>query len=100
MGHRLIGHPGKCKHYHGHNYAITFVIEGPTKVASGMVLDYPLAKEIASEALKPYDHAMCAQHGDGFLHETKAVHIPHPPTAEILCELWLQEFNKTLTKRI
>jgi 6-pyruvoyltetrahydropterin/6-carboxytetrahydropterin synthase len=34
-GHRVVGHEGKCRHLHGHNYRIHFVCAAPQLDSSG-----------------------------------------------------------------
>ena len=55
-GHRVFGHEGKCSNLHGHNYRITFVIEGEQD-ALGRVIDFSVIKSKLCEWLeKNYDH--------------------------------------------
>jgi 6-pyruvoyltetrahydropterin/6-carboxytetrahydropterin synthase len=43
-GHRVVGHEGKCRHLHGHNYRIHFTCEAALNVMSldsiGRVIDF------------------------------------------------------------
>lgn len=46
-GHRVVGHEGKCKNLHGHNYRIWFTVEGQegSKDMIGRVLDFSEIKD-------------------------------------------------------
>ncbi|MBR6480198.1 MAG: 6-carboxytetrahydropterin synthase, partial [Thermoguttaceae bacterium] len=39
-GHRLLGHPGKCRHPHGHNGRAVITLSMPELNANGMVVDF------------------------------------------------------------
>jgi len=41
--HRIVGHPGKCRHLHGHNYRVYLSCEGDVK-GLGMVIDFGIMK--------------------------------------------------------
>lgn len=89
IGHRLPAHMGKCKNYHGHNYAITAYIRGAVGEETGMVMDYHDLKAAMRDVLEPYDHAMVLQTGDPlipFLAEQQMRYLvfDRPPTAENL----------------
>jgi 6-pyruvoyltetrahydropterin/6-carboxytetrahydropterin synthase len=44
-GHRLVGHEGKCRNLHGHNYVAEFYVTGDAQDAVGRVIDFSLLKE-------------------------------------------------------
>lgn len=44
-GHRVVGHEGKCRHLHGHNYRIHFHCEADTLDDVGRVIDFSVIKE-------------------------------------------------------
>lgn len=44
-GHRVVGHEGKCRHLHGHNYRIHFYCEADTLDDVGRVIDFSVIKE-------------------------------------------------------
>jgi 6-pyruvoyltetrahydropterin/6-carboxytetrahydropterin synthase len=44
-GHRLLNHPGKCRHLHGHNGIVEIDIEADTLDALGMVVDFSEIKQ-------------------------------------------------------
>jgi len=39
-GHRVVGHEGKCRHLHGHNYRIHFTCEANNLDDVGRVIDF------------------------------------------------------------
>lgn len=88
-GHRVVGHEGKCKNLHGHNYRITFEI-APKSILDdiGRVIDFSMIKSILCEWLeKEYDHKMLIWEGDPLLKKIKeidstVVTVPFNPTAE------------------
>lgn len=43
-GHRLVGHEGKCRNLHGHNYVLEVYITGKKQDAIGRILDFKLLK--------------------------------------------------------
>lgn len=46
MGHRVVGHEGKCRHLHGHNYVFTFVVMPDAGLDEvGRVMDFSVIKE-------------------------------------------------------
>ena len=55
-GHRVVGHEGKCKNLHGHNYRITFTVEGALD-SVGRVLDFGVIKTKLCDWLeREWDH--------------------------------------------
>lgn len=97
MGHRLRFHKGKCRNYHGHNYNITFYVEGPVDEKTGMVMDFAELKGIIFSVLEPFDHAMCLHEDDELVSiltdlGSKVVTLAVEPTAENLCAHWKERF--------
>ena len=72
-GHRVVGHEGKCRHLHGHNYRIHFTCEAETLDDLGRVVDFSVVKDRLCVWLeKNWDHKflvwekdslVCAMHG-------------------------------------
>lgn len=92
-GHRVYGHEGKCRHFHGHNYRIHFDVEAKdgseTLDRVGRVIDFSVIKSKLCEWLEiSWDHKMllwekdpealelCDMDPDG------VVLLPFNPTAE------------------
>jgi 6-pyruvoyltetrahydropterin/6-carboxytetrahydropterin synthase len=44
-GHRVVGHEGKCKYLHGHNYLFRFICEAERLDSVGRVIDFGVIKE-------------------------------------------------------
>ena len=44
-GHRLVGHEGKCRNLHGHNYALEVYLTGAKQDSIGRILDFKLFKQ-------------------------------------------------------
>lgn len=59
MGHRVVGHEGKCRHLHGHNYRFTFTCEASQLDEVGRVVDFSVIKSTLCEWLEEnWDHKM------------------------------------------
>lgn len=107
MGHRLRFHKGKCRNYHGHNYNITFHVDGPVLVSgpgSGMVCDFSELKSIIKAVLEPFDHAMCLHEDDEMVSilrdaASKVVTMEQEPTAENLSKYWLAAFVSVMASQ-
>lgn len=67
-GHRVVNHESKCKHLHGHNYRIHFVVEAPELDDIGRVLDFSVIKEkLCMWVENNYDHKTLLWKGDPYL---------------------------------
>src|SRR5208282_3585713 len=88
-GHTVMGHEGKCKNLHGHNYRIWFQLEsstGPDKV--GRVVDFGVIKSLFCQWLEDnWDHKFLVFQDDprnidlAQIDPTVVV-VPFNPTAE------------------
>ncbi|MEO7320483.1 MAG: 6-carboxytetrahydropterin synthase QueD [Nitrosospira sp.] len=96
-GHRIPFHNSKCRHLHGHRYAIEITLSGDiitdTGVAEqGMVMDYSEVKRIANAVLvDKWDHAFLVHSEDipvlqflQSLENHRTIVLDAPPTAENL----------------
>ncbi len=106
MGHRVVGHEGKCRHLHGHNYKFVFRVREVDNELDkvGRVVDFSVVKSILCEWLEDnWDHKFMAWEDDnlisaienaveeegiipdpedaGHLHQS-IVYVPFNPTAE------------------
>lgn len=88
-GHRVVGHEGKCRFLHGHNYRIHFEVEGEQLDEVGRVLDFSVIKEKLCMWLEDnYDHKFLIWENDPLLAELQRlsaeslVIVPFNPTAE------------------
>ncbi|HEV7929946.1 MAG TPA: 6-carboxytetrahydropterin synthase QueD [Nitrosospira sp.] len=96
-GHRIPSHHSKCRHLHGHRYAIEVTLSGiiitdAGAAEQGMVMDYSEVKRIANVAVVDlWDHAFLVYRQDvevlqflQSLDDHKTVVLDSPPTAENL----------------
>ena len=102
-GHRIPSHKSKCRHLHGHRYAIEITLSGEIITEAGaseqgMVMDYSEVKRIANIALvDKWDHAFLVYSKDirllqflETLEDHKTVVLDTPPTAENLALIAFQ----------
>lgn len=87
-GHRVCGHESDCRHLHGHNYRIHFVVAGESDEL-GRVLDFGIIKSHLCNWLEQhYDHKMLIWTEDPLLAELQeidpegVVEVSYNPTAE------------------
>jgi 6-pyruvoyltetrahydropterin/6-carboxytetrahydropterin synthase len=97
-GHRVVGHEGKCKNLHGHNYRIHFTVEslrgwaGDQLDSVGRVLDFSVIKSHLCDWLEQeWDHRMLLWENDPHLKSLKAIDksiviVPFNPTAENIAQ--------------
>jgi 6-pyruvoyltetrahydropterin/6-carboxytetrahydropterin synthase len=98
-GHRIPNHRSRCRHLHGHRYALEVtlagdVISAPGDAQQGMVMDFSEVKAIAQrEIVEVWDHAFLAWREDrvvldflATLPEHRTVVFDAPPTAEHLAQ--------------
>lgn len=92
-GHRLLDHPGKCRHPHGHNGRVRVTAAEPKLNASGMVLDFTDLKSAVGGWLdENLDHKMILDETDPLVPLLKEIGEPvflmkKNPTAEALAQL-------------
>jgi 6-pyruvoyltetrahydropterin/6-carboxytetrahydropterin synthase len=98
-GHRIPNHRSRCRHLHGHRYALEVTLAGPVVATAGdpregMVLDFSEVKAIARRVVVDlWDHAFLAWREDkavldflATIPEHRTVVFAAPPTAEHLAE--------------
>ena len=94
-GHRLLGHPGKCRHPHGHNGRVVVTLSMPALNASGMVTDFTEVKSTIGKWIdEHFDHKMILAASDPLVPLLQAQGEPvfltdGSPTAETLAKLLL-----------
>ena len=92
-GHRILGHPGKCRHLHGHNGRAAVTLEAERLDALGMVADFGTIKQTIGKWIdENLDHRMLLKHGDPALEALAALGEPvvamdANPTAEAIARL-------------
>jgi len=105
MGHRVVGHEGKCKNFHGHNYRFTFECEcltvGGLDVL-GRVIDFSVIKSTLCQWLEEnWDHKMMLWDQDPYVDAMKEMDnevfsVPFNPTAENIGKYFLEEIAPEL----
>jgi 6-pyruvoyltetrahydropterin/6-carboxytetrahydropterin synthase len=64
-GHRLMGHPGKCRHVHGHSVKAAITVAAPELNDQGMVCDFADIGAIASRYIDAVlDHNLLLHRDD------------------------------------
>lgn len=109
-GHRVAGHESKCRHLHGHNYRVHFVVEAAKGLDDiGRVLDFSVIKsKLCMWLEEQWDHKFLAWQDDPVMlgiHEVVAgnigfsdawlvqesiVWLPFNPTAENMAQYLVQ----------
>jgi 6-pyruvoyltetrahydropterin/6-carboxytetrahydropterin synthase len=107
-GHRIPHESSRCKHLHGHRYAIEATVRGslqnrPGDPEEGMVTGFESLKEYMMEELHcPWDHGFFVHRRDIEVDSVlrhlglKFYELPDPPTAEIIAF----EAYKRLSERL
>lgn len=91
-GHRVVGHEGKCRHLHGHNYRVHFTCQADTLDDVGRVIDFTAIKHTLCMWLEDHwDHRMLIWSRDEMLPglrllDPSIVIVPFNPTAENIAE--------------
>ena len=107
-GHRVYGHEGKCRHFHGHNYRVHFTLAPVVGVdVVGRVLDFSVIKAILCEWLeRTWDHRMLLWTDDPDalelcdLDPDGVVLLPCNPTAENMAKYLLEEVGPVLLSNL
>jgi 6-pyruvoyltetrahydropterin/6-carboxytetrahydropterin synthase len=108
-GHRVVGHEGKCRHLHGHNYRVHFVCEADALDEVGRVIDFSEIKSRLCMWLEEeWDHKFLAWDEDKLMEgifmevnnfledeETKMLResivvVPFNPTAENMAQYLIE----------
>lgn len=96
-GHRVVGHEGKCRYLHGHNYRVHFVCAADGLDSVGRVIDFSVIKAKLCMWLEDeWDHKMLLWREDPMLAELRhldptVVELPFNPTAENLALYLINE---------
>lgn len=95
-GHRVVGHEGKCRNLHGHNYRIHFHCRSKGLDSIGRVIDFSVIKSALCQWLEDnWDHRMLIYDEDPLLPslldlDETVVEVPFNPTAENMAWYLLQ----------
>jgi len=92
-GHRLMNHPGKCRHLHGHSARVAITLESAELNEQGMVCDFSDLKQFVGKWIsETLDHNMLLHKNDPvlpLLQEAgeRLMVVDEHPTAEFLAKL-------------
>jgi 6-pyruvoyltetrahydropterin/6-carboxytetrahydropterin synthase len=106
-GHRIPNHDSRCRHLHGHRYAIEVTVSGDIvategNAEQGMVIDFAGVKTLVQQHIvEQWDHAFLAYAKDkvvvDFLNSIpghRTVLFDAPPTAEHLSLIALRKLEQ------
>jgi 6-pyruvoyltetrahydropterin/6-carboxytetrahydropterin synthase len=104
--HRVMGHEGKCKHLHGHRYAIEATFAAQKLDTLGRVVDFSVIKEKLGAWIDAHwDHTTILYEKDKKLGDAidsitgqKIFYLPSNPTAENMAEYIVQQICPQLFK--
>lgn len=104
-GHRLMKHPGKCRHLHGHSVRAAITVAADALNDQGMVCDFSdIGADAAGFIETELDHNLLLHRDDPLLPLLKEANervmaLPEHPTAEYLAKL-IYEFIKSKGYRV
>ena len=95
--HRILEHESKCKHMHGHRYALEATFSAGSLDKLGRVIDFGVVKEkLGDWIMEHWDHATILSEKDRALGESisaktgqRIFYLPANPTAEHMAEYLL-----------
>lgn len=98
-GHRLLGHGGKCEHFHGHNYVADFFVQGEQQDEVGRILDFSVLKRRVKGWIdEHWDHSFLIHQDDHnarqaleMVQPCRFFVMPYNPTAENMAKYLLEE---------
>jgi 6-pyruvoyltetrahydropterin/6-carboxytetrahydropterin synthase len=99
-GHRLLGHPGKCAHLHGHNARVVLTLAASDLDALGMVADFQsIRTRVGAWIDTTLDHRMILHREDPVLPVLRDLGEPVfvvdvNPTAENLARLVYEQAER------
>ena len=95
-GHRVVGHEGKCRHLHGHNYRVHFTIGANSLDGVGRVLDFSVIKSLLCEWVEEqWDHKTLLWENDPLLAGLAKSNMPLGLTALFDQSFVVVPFNPT-----
>jgi 6-pyruvoyltetrahydropterin/6-carboxytetrahydropterin synthase len=92
-GHRLMNHPGKCRHIHGHSVKAAITVARKDLNEQGMVCDFADIKAAAENYIEEYlDHNLLLNKNDPIIpalldNNERFLALDEHPTAEVLSKL-------------
>ncbi len=100
-GHRLMNHPGKCRHLHGHSVKAAISIERETLNDQGMVCDFADINSCVEGYINEYvDHNFLLHKDDPLIPALTANNerfyaLDEHPTAEVLSKMIYRHLKET-----
>lgn len=92
-GHRLMGHPGKCRHVHGHSVKASITVASATLDEQGMVCDFADIGAVANQFIDAeLDHNFLLHRDDPLVPSLASAGerfmlLDEHPTAECLARM-------------
>jgi len=99
-GHRLMGHPGKCRHVHGHSVKAAITIVAEALNDQGMVCDFSEVTQAAQRFIdEVLDHNFLIHRNDPLVPVLTAANerfllVDEHPTAEYLARMIYEAIRK------
>ena len=100
-GHRLMNHPGKCRHLHGHSVKAAVSIEREALDDQGMVCDFADIRSAVEEFIDQHlDHNLLLHKDDPIIpllqqQNERFLALDEHPTAEVLSKMIYRHLSKT-----
>ena len=92
-GHRLMNHPGKCRHLHGHSVKAAITVARQSLNEQGMVCDFADIKAVAEAYIDAnLDHNLLLHRDDPIIpalldNNERFLALDEHPTAEVLSKM-------------
>ncbi|GAB4354247.1 MAG: 6-carboxytetrahydropterin synthase [Methylohalobius crimeensis] len=92
-GHRLMNHPGKCRHLHGHSVKVAVTVSAVQLNDQGMVCDFSDLKQVVADFVNErLDHNLLLHEGDPLVPMLRDAGerfwgLSEHPTAEVLARM-------------
>jgi 6-pyruvoyltetrahydropterin/6-carboxytetrahydropterin synthase len=99
-GHRLMHHPGKCRHLHGHSVKAAISIERDNLNAEGMVCDFSDIRDAVEAYIDAHlDHNLLLHKDDPIIPALQANQerfwaLDEHPTAEVLSKMLFRHLRQ------
>lgn len=106
-GHRLVGHGGKCEHFHGHNYKLEVFVSAEELDHLGRVVDFAELRDLFKSWIdEHWDHGfVLADDDENGISAIRSVQphrlflLPYSPTAENMARFLLDNVAPQLCNR-
>lgn len=99
-GHRVVGHEGKCRFLHGHNYRVHFTVAAEHLDSVGRVVDFSVIKSTLCQWLEEnLDHKFLIWEQDPLLQALQEINteswvvVPFNPTAENIARYLVEDIG-------